>query len=222
MCHRPRRGSEWAQGWQPTTTAEASPAGILERMHRIDFAGTDAKPRAAFVILYALDAPPRGWEDARIPTCLMLNRRDGQIGFVGGMAEAGESLEDAVRREAREEVGCTLPASLRPLVAHDIGTITTHAFTAQLRHAELLAIVEAAPRAADFGREVTGVFLPHLVDYGAPNRTCAGIGNLLRGGLAPSVREELVHFLLTTHLCEEEELADLCERCGLSLATLIR
>ena len=46
-----------------------------------------------------------------IPLVLMLQRWDGQQGFVGGEVEEGESLKDAVERECFEEIGLMLNES---------------------------------------------------------------------------------------------------------------
>ena len=45
-----------------------------------------------------------------------------------------------------------------PLVAHDIGAITTHAFTAEVNYEELRNIQKEATSAEHFGSEVCGVF----------------------------------------------------------------
>lgn len=196
-------------------------------MRKIDFVGDlaarEGRRRAAFVILYARDAPPTSRRAGHAtPVCLMLNRSDGQIGFVGGMVEPGETLEAAVRRETREEIGYDVAAPLHPLIAHDLGSLTTHAFAVELRHTELRAILMAAPHAVHFGQEITGVFLPHLLDYGTASHPCTGLGNLLRSALAVSVREELIHLLLTTGIFSRASLAAVCERAGFSLDALTR
>jgi hypothetical protein len=61
-------------------------------MHMIDFnTKIEGKKQGAFVIFYALDGKP--WSSyahasnrakLTIPTCLMINRSDGWVGFVGG------------------------------------------------------------------------------------------------------------------------------------------
>src|SRR5215813_13893683 len=59
--------------------------------------------------------------DERVLLCRMADHRGvfpGQWALPGGGVEAGERIEDALRREAREELGVEL-ASLKPLLFKD-------------------------------------------------------------------------------------------------------
>jgi U8 snoRNA-decapping enzyme len=162
----------------------------------------DNKRQAAFVILYARNGKPwAGYEgkeslnDLEIPTCLMINRSDGCIGFVGGMVEDGETLEQAAKREVLEEIGYKIARELVPLIAHDVGQITTHAFTLELDYEELRAIQKLATQSDHFGSELTGVFLPHLIDYEPYTGKKFGLPILMQQKMAPSVLEELESFI---------------------------
>lgn len=188
------------------------------------------KRQAAFVIFYALDGTP--WADypteakddlqgINIPTCLMINRSDGRVGFIGGMVEPGESLRGAALREVEEEVGYKSCAQLQPVVAHDIGPITTHAFMAETNYRKLRQIQEEAPKALHFGSELTGVFMPHLVNHDNVPGMSGGIDNLIRNSMAPSVREELMHFLLKSQIVDRDPLAQVCETAGYNLGKLL-
>lgn len=187
------------------------------------------KRQAAFVIFYALNGQPwmnypqdgSGRQELTIPTCLMINRADGNIGFVGGMVEEGESLEQAAKREVEEEIGHTINVELKPIVAHDIGPITTHAFAAEVSYEQLRKIQEDAIHGPHFGAELTGAFLPHLLDYQAVLGKGGGIANTLKASMAPSVREELVHFLLNTNIFKREALQDLCLQAGFDMEALL-
>jgi 8-oxo-dGTP pyrophosphatase MutT (NUDIX family) len=198
-------------------------------MRTIDFGSkVEGKGQGAFVIFYALDGRP--WLDYEgagrrreltIPTCLMINRADGRIGFIGGMVEAGETLEGTAIREVEEEIGHAITTELEPIVAHDIGSFTTYAFAAQMSYTQLRAMQIEATKAPHFGSEVTGVFLPHLIDYEQTIDEAGGIQDLLAGSMATSVREELVHFLLKKRLFSNEQLDAICKKAGYSLEALL-
>jgi len=199
-------------------------------MYRIDFNTKVAeKNQAAFVIFYATDNSPwhnyEGEVSSRtnlvVPTCLMINRSDGSIGFIGGRVEVGETLEEAARREVKEEVGYTTLEELEEVVAHDIGPITTHAFCCRMPYTQLRQIQSDATQAAHFGSEVTGLFLPHLVDYDTVIGKGGGVVNLLSSTMAPSVREELIHFLINKKVFPPDILATLAQKAGYSLESLL-
>ena len=181
----------------------------------------NGKRQAAFVTLYALDSKPwlnyQGLPDEKrqrvVPTCVMINRYDGKMGFVGGFVEPKESLEEAVRREVKEEIGYSISLPLKEVVAHELDNITTYSFALKLPYLELLRIQQEALKAPHFGSELTGVFLAHLYDYGGQR----GLVNLMGNNLAPSVREEMMHFLLQTDIFSKEQLSVLCRRAHFDL-----
>lgn len=198
-------------------------------MRAIPFDTKLYKRQATFVIFYCKSTQP--WKDypadnsgrhnLRFPVCLMINRSDGSLGFIGGMVEEGETLEQAARREVKEEIGHDVQVGLEGLVAHDIGAITTHAFIAEVSYKELRKIQEEATTADHFGSEITGVFLPHLVDYEKKIGKGGGLANLLQSVMAPSVREEMAHFLLEALNFDKQILEDICVRAGHDLEKLL-
>jgi 8-oxo-dGTP pyrophosphatase MutT (NUDIX family) len=199
-------------------------------MEKIDFnSKIEGKRQAAFVIFYALDGQPwLNYDDKKpaytnlvIPTCLIMNRSDGAIGFIGGKVEEGETLEQAAIREVGEEIGYKVSVHLEPLVAHDIGAITSHAFIAEMKYSELRKIQDETMHAMHFGSEVTGVFLPHLIDYTSLFGKGGGIVTFLQSPMAPSVREELVHLLLAKNIFSKDDLVALTEKAGYNLETLL-
>ena len=198
-------------------------------MNIIDFDSNWGKTQAAFVALFARDGIP--WEaysqdqpdehSLKIPVCLMINRADGAVGFAGGKVEKNESLEAAAIRETQEEVGYKIDRKLIPVVAHDIGPITTHLFALEMQYNELREIQKNAVTAEHFGSEITGVFLPHLIDYARLTRKDGGVSVLLRSALAKSVREELAHFLLKMKIFDQPQLKITCETAGYPLDKLL-
>lgn len=200
-------------------------------MHTINFSDkVDGKTQAVFVIFYALHGQPwksypadnSGRHSLIIPTFLMINRSDGAIGFIGGKVEGHETLEQAAIREVREEIGHSVTLDLVPLVAHDIGPITSHAFMCEMSYTDLRAMQNDAIHAEHFGSELTGVFLPHLIDYQKEVGRHGGVVNLLASAMAPSVREEIVHFFLHKHIFAQDHLSDLCEAAGYNLEDLLK
>ncbi len=192
--------------------------------------GVPGKKKAAFVIFYCLDWKP--WKNYReadeerreltIPTCIMINRWDGMIGFIGGKVDKGESFEEAIRREVWEEIGHNLTLRLEPIVAHDIGSITTHAFAVNISQDEIIHLQRDAALSEDFGSEVTGVFLPHLIDYDSSTKSRkGGVVELYKSSMAPSVREELTHFLLKKKIFTNLELESICRRATFDLSVLL-
>lgn len=199
-------------------------------MHTIEFESKLDKPQAAFVIFYSMEAQPwayypaddSGRHELVFPVCLMINRADGAIGFIGGKVDGTETLVQAAIREVQEEIGHKVAIDLEPLIAHDIGAITTHAFTAEVSYNEMRGIQKNSVLGEHFGSEVTGVFLPHLIDYRKAIGKEGGILNLLQASMAPSVREELIHFLIKRNVITREELVYLCGEAGYKLSTLLQ
>lgn len=200
-------------------------------MHTIDFnTKLDSKKQAAFVIFYALDGKPwenypednSGRQNLVIPTCLVNNRSDGSLGFIGGRVDGNETLEEAAIREVQEEIGHTVSGKLEPIVAHDIGPITTHAFAIEMPYTQLRVLQDNVMHAPHFGSEVTDVFLPHLIDYDKKLGKGGGIVNLIQNSMAPSVREELVHFLIRKNIFPKEELETICQKAGYALDELLK
>jgi hypothetical protein len=110
---------------------------------------------------------------------------------------------------------------LEPIVAHDIGRFTTHAFGVQVEYVQLRAMQVGATAAIHFGSEVAGVFLAHLINYETSLGRQGGIQHLLANSLAPSARNELVHFLLKKNILPRTELRSLCQKAGYTLDALL-
>jgi 8-oxo-dGTP pyrophosphatase MutT (NUDIX family) len=206
------------------------PKGQAAKIHTIDYKRKiDDKPQAVFVIIYAVDGKP--WQgntgsyaemsEIKIPSCLMVMRWDGTSGFVGGKVEGLETFEDTIKREMQEEIGSSLDLKLEPIVAHDIGPITTHACAAEVTYDELLKIRTQALQ--DVESQTTGVFCPYLVVYDdISTKKKGGLVNLLQTPFAPSVREELIHFLLKKEIFTKQKLTEIVKKAGFTLEDLLQ
>lgn len=159
---------------------------------------TPSDRQAAFLVMHAVHAP---WttdeypelKDVEIPVTLMIHRADGGIGWPGGHGDELESPQQTVAREAGEEIFMPVPRGITPLAAYreDNGLIV-RTFEYFTTYNELLAAQRLAPRAAHYGAEITGVILPHLVDYRDYGyHKPAGIINLLKSPSATAVPYEL-------------------------------
>lgn len=94
-------------------------------------------------------------------------RWNGELGFVGGQVDAGESLEQALLREAYEEVGADLdPARLVPVCSHAMTgkgpTQHTHFYVYQVSRDELFALRQEALLAPHAQTEVAAFVVAHL------------------------------------------------------------
>ncbi|MBI3443265.1 NUDIX hydrolase [Candidatus Woesebacteria bacterium] len=152
----------------------------------------------------------------------MINRWDGTIGFIGGKVEQGLNFESNIKKEVKEEIGHDFNLELESIVAHDIGPITTHAFASKVSYETLKHILKDAANSNNIGSEVTGVFTPHLIDYDQKTKKRkGGITELYKASMAPSVREELTHFLLKKKIFTKERLEEITKKAGYSLRELL-
>lgn len=102
-----------------------------------------------------------------MPMALAMLRWDGMFGTMGGKVDPGETLKQALGREAAEEGNFWLPenAVLTPL-----GTFTTqawhvHSFALEVTYEELLRARENASSAEDSTPECAGWCIVPLADY---------------------------------------------------------
>lgn len=127
----------------------------------------------AFLWLYSLDGRPyekRLAEGSQGPYPMVLAslRWDGSFGTMGGKVDPGESLRDAVRREAHEELSFDVRDDdiLEPLATYRDGGWHMHSFSLCVPYSRLAEAREKAS-AAQRSAEVAGVVLVPAFAYPA-------------------------------------------------------
>lgn len=126
----------------------------------------------AFLWLYCLDG--RAYQKylsagatATMPMVLAMLRWDGMFGTMGGKVDPGETLQQALRREACEEADFWVPAHAKMT---QLGTFLTqewhvHSFALEVTHHELLRAREKASLADIATPECAGWCIAPLGDY---------------------------------------------------------
>lgn len=177
----------------------------MTTVRQIEFGGGDpAKKRGVFAAITATARLYEHYEDPSMspddrqriyPLVLMVQRRDGTIGFVGGFTEGRDPLVQ-LADELSYELGVkdVKAFDFVPLVSHETDDLIVDLYRCNVgrgptdvipvRH--LRRVIEGA---ATVNRSISegNVFWAHLVDYGKGR----GFPALRRSSLATAVGEEL-------------------------------
>lgn len=154
--------------------------------------GKLAPRNAAFIAFIANDVlhyadAPKSWgvADKKITLLGMVSRWDSTQGFVGGMVDSGETIEQAALRECVEEVGYEVdPGRLHLVCTHKASdNMNTHMFACSVTREELYDIQRSALD-AEHSRIEAGAFIVHHI-------FADSFQNLIESSLAKTVREEL-------------------------------
>lgn len=105
-----------------------------------------------------------------IPLVLMLMRWDGFIGFPGGAVDPGESLEQGLVRELKEEINYDLDVSrIEPLGSFsDSSTparVNIHCWTLEVDPSEIKKIIADATQSKHFLSENQGCFAVQVAEF---------------------------------------------------------
>lgn len=180
------------------------------------------KKEAVFLAIYVEEiAPYKYFKDqirnVRCPALIMIDRWDGRMGFPGGTVGEIETLEAALVREIKEEIGINVrPEKLHPVVSFE-GKRVTHLYGLNVLEIEFLhiyyhilnnfarSVLLHAYEQGDeshFMSEITGIkIVPLLVHEGR------GLNLFLENHFAGSAKADLMVFLdEVLHLDIDKEL----------------
>lgn len=106
--------------------------------------------------------------NAQVATLGYIVRWNGELGFVGGQVDPGESLQQAALREAKEEIGASLdPAKLELFCSHSMTgkgePQHTHLFLYRVSMDEMYQLRQQALAAPHSRTELAGFVIAHLV-----------------------------------------------------------
>lgn len=130
-----------------------------------------------------------------VPLVLMLQRWDGQQGFIGGEVEEGESLKDAVERECFEEIGLMLNdselKSAKLVSSHKTEKQVTHLMTISISPELMQEAVKGFSKAEHFMSEIIAVMPIHFINY--PHKKA--FDNFVKNNFASTVKEEIADLI---------------------------
>jgi cytidyltransferase-like protein len=189
-------------GWMDSHYVKRVPTGCLAAKNAV-FVAFVSEPEH----LYRVDPACRAWGqeawNARLAMLGHVVRWNGELGFVGGLVDEGETLEEAVLRECVEEVGYLVdPARLVPVCSHSmVGRQAdtakhTHLYLCRVSADELFQIRRQALDAPHARTEMSGFAVTHMTPD-APGvllrqqwagTACEQLKVLLSSGLVPAAQ----------------------------------
>uniref|UniRef100_A0A7S4URW4 U8 snoRNA-decapping enzyme n=2 Tax=Guillardia theta TaxID=55529 RepID=A0A7S4URW4_GUITH len=155
-------------------------------------------------------------------------RFDGKLGFFGGIVEPGESMQQALVRELREELNYVASPNLEGfehVVSHEVPSerMRAHFYAKEVTTEEFFEVERNAHKALHFGSETLGVFRAPLFindadEFGAD---AAGMPNFLRGNFHQAVVEELLCLIARKRLISQAKLSSVAAATGIVLSQVL-
>lgn len=159
-------------------------------MKRIDLLGKTQELDCVFLSIVCKDMIPykKHYNDKeRLTGILTIKRHEGNIGFLGGKVDEGETLYDALVREVYEEGNIDISDYLQkiePVCSHAFAGADIHHFTLEVSRDEILGMARSIIDAEHFGEEITGFSIdlvhPKTVDNILENNFKATAGLEMR------------------------------------------
>ena len=110
------------------------------------------------------DQPITGEYDQKIPRVLLIMRWDGKFGFPGGWVDEGETPEQALIREVREEINYVLfKGEYKQVHEEIVGERRTILYHTDVTVDRLKGILDMASGADHYESEVCGIVTPNLI-----------------------------------------------------------
>ncbi|MEA3352699.1 MAG: NUDIX hydrolase [Campylobacterota bacterium] len=178
---------------------------------RVEFGkNVQDKKNTVFLIIYVEEISPwkyfKDQTHIKCPAMIMIDRWDGRIGFPGGTVEEGETLQEALVREIKEEIGINIRVEkLKPVVSYE-WKIVSHTFALELKEIEFHHIYyhilnnfsrsilnhsyESGTDDTHFLSEITGIKIVPIL-----NRDGKGMGQFIKNNFAVCGKEDIGVFL---------------------------
>jgi 8-oxo-dGTP pyrophosphatase MutT (NUDIX family) len=110
------------------------------------------------------DEPITGEYEQKIPRVLLIMRWDGKFGFPGGWVDEGETPEQALIRELREEINfIVFRGDFKQVHEEIVGERRTLLYHMNVTVEHLKGILNFASGAKHYDSEVCGIVTPNLV-----------------------------------------------------------
>lgn len=168
------------------------------------------KKNTTFLIIYVDEISPwkyfKDQTNIKCPAIIMIDRWDGRMGFPGGTVEEGESIEEALQREIKEEIGINIKVEkLKPIVSFE-WKILSHTFALRLTEIEFLHIYyhilnnfarsillhsyDAGYDKSHFLSEITGIKIVPILNHNGK-----GLDEFLKNNFAGCGQDDLKVFI---------------------------
>ena len=137
---------------------------------------------------------------AKVPGVLLQLRWDGMFGAPGGKVDPGETLEQALAREVKEEIDYDLNlAQIQPLISLRMGEYHIHSYSLAVSADELFQIRDNASTASMSSMECSGYNIVHAAQYNK-DAEVRGILKFIDNQFSATARLELMLLIMNKQL----------------------
>lgn len=137
---------------------------------------------------------------SKVPGVLLQLRWDGMFGAPGGKVDPGETLDQALAREIKEEIDYDLDVSqVKPLISLRMGEYHIHSYKLVVSAEDLFKIRDGASVASMSAMECSGYNIVHAAQYSKDNEV-RGILKFLQNQFSATARLELLLLMMNEQL----------------------